>query len=261
MLLCMSVSHFKAKREYYTEACFLTVVPWRIHRHDLWTCFRKMSQVSRLIILEAKLIPYTFFSYIIHFNLISMQEFRKKIKNKVAVLDFYQILKRGRPSFSQSTWVLSSCQRSCFLFPGVRAAVPIQLQDSHRATCCVLVTPPEVQPGGMWWVKIRGTIGSISWCLLQSRACHPQQGHTDSPTVLKENFKSNSMLLFSSKLRVKFPLTSAGGQFTLNASNTNQNVQNTDIIKQKNIFKPFFFFSSLASSVTYSFADMAACGF
>lgn len=62
-----------------------------------------MNQVSRLIILEAKFIPYTFFSYIIHFKLILMQEVRIKLKNKAAVLDFYQIVKRGWSSFSQST--------------------------------------------------------------------------------------------------------------------------------------------------------------
>lgn len=140
----------------------------------------------------------------------------------------------------ESTWERSIVVSiTAFISQWMRAGVPTQPQTSQQATCYILRMLPEVQPDGRWQIKILGTMFSIFWCFLQSSACHPQRGHTDSPTVLEENFKSNSTLLFPFKLTVKFPLTSVGVQFTLNTSNGNWNMQNTDIIKQH--FWAFFF--------------------
>lgn len=128
--------------------------------------------------------------------------------------------------------VLKSCQFCCFHF-----AVD-ESQYTHSApwisTGNVLysyITPWSSAPWYAWRIKILPTPALIFWCFLPSSNCHLQSGHMDSPAVLEENFKSNSVWLSPFKLKAKFPLTSAGVQFTANTSNGNWNMQTTDMIK------------------------------
>lgn len=90
-----------------------------------------------------------------------------------------------------------------------------------------------------WRTKIPPKTVWIFWSFLQSNNCHPQLGHMDSPTDLQENIKSDSMLLSPFKLIAKFLLTSGEGQLIMSPSNSNGNMQNTNMIKQH--FWVFFF--------------------